>query len=60
MLALMLDPIYKYMHLVMIYVGLDNVTTLVVEYDQELLLPLLMEVYKLLMLIIVEELDASN
>jgi hypothetical protein len=60
MLALMLDPIYKSMHLVMIYVGLDNVTTLVVEYDQELLLPLLMEVYKLLMLIIVEELDASS
>jgi hypothetical protein len=44
----------------MTYVGLDNATTLVAEYDQELLLPLLMEVYKLSMLVIVEELDASN
>jgi hypothetical protein len=44
----------------MIYVGLNNVTTLVVEYDHELLLPLLMEVYKLSMLVIVEELDASS
>ncbi len=60
MLTLMLDPIYKSMHLVMIYVGLNNVTTQIVEYDHELLLPLLMEVYKLSMLVIVEELDASS
>ncbi len=60
MLALMLDPIYKSMHLVMTYVGLDNATILVAEYDQELLLPLLMEVYKLSMLVIVEEFDASS
>jgi hypothetical protein len=60
MLTLMLDPIYKSMHLVMTYVGLNNVTTLVVEYDHELLLPLLMEVYKLSTLVIVEELDASS
>jgi hypothetical protein len=44
----------------MICVGLDNVTTLVAKYDQELLLPLLMEVYKLSMLVIVEELDAFS
>lgn len=36
MLTLMLDPIYKSMDLVMTYVGLDNATTLVAEYDQEL------------------------
>jgi hypothetical protein len=42
------------MHLIMTYVGLDNATTLVAKYDRELLLPLLMEVYKLSMLVIVE------
>ncbi len=56
MLTLMLDPIYKSMQLDMTYVGLDDATTLVAEYDQKLLLPLLMEVYKLSMLVIVEKL----
>ncbi len=45
----MLDPIFKSMCLIMMYVGHDNVVTLVVEYGNELLLPLLMEVCKLLM-----------
>ncbi len=46
LLPLMLDPIFKSMCLVMMYVGHDNVVALVVEYDNELLLPLLMEVCK--------------
>jgi len=54
----MLDPRYKSMHLVMTYVGCDNVVVLVVEYDHELLLLLLMEVYKLSMPIIIKEFDA--
>jgi hypothetical protein len=54
----MLDPRYKSMHLVTTYVGCDNVVVLVVEYDQELLLLLLMEVYKLSMPIIIKEFDA--
>jgi hypothetical protein len=33
MLTLMLDPIYKSMRLVTIYVGHNNVIVLVVEYD---------------------------
>ncbi len=60
MLTLMLDPIYKSMRLVTIYVGHNNAIILVVEYDQELLLPLLMEVDKLAMLVIVDKLDASS
>ncbi len=54
----MLDPRYKSMCLVKTYVGCDNVIVLVVEYDQELLLLLLMEVYKLSMPIITKEFDA--
>jgi hypothetical protein len=54
----MLNPRYKSMHLVTTYVGCDNVVVLVVEYDQELLLLLLMEVYKLSMPIIIKEFDA--
>jgi hypothetical protein len=38
--------------------GRDNVVALVVEYDQKLLLPLLIEVYKLSMVVIDKELDA--
>jgi hypothetical protein len=50
MLALMLDPHFKSMQLVTMYLGQENVVALVVEYDDELLLPLVTEVAKLLML----------
>jgi hypothetical protein len=43
--ALML-PKFKFMRLVSIYMGHDNATILVVAYDELVLLPLLMEVYK--------------
>jgi hypothetical protein len=33
MLTLMLDPIYKSMHLITMYVGHENAIVLVVEYD---------------------------
>jgi hypothetical protein len=58
MLTLMVDPKYKFVYIVMTYVGSDNVVALVVEYDQKLLLPLLIEFYKLSMEVIVKELDA--
>ncbi len=45
-LALMLDPKFKSMRLVSIYMGHDNGAILVVAYDELVLLPLLMEVYK--------------
>jgi hypothetical protein len=45
------------MHLVRTYAGCDNVVVLVVEYDWKLLFPLLMEVYKLSMPIIIKEFD---
>ncbi len=56
-LVLILDPRYKSMHLVRTYAGCDNVVVLVVEYDWKLLFPLLMEVYKLSMPIIIKEFD---
>jgi hypothetical protein len=40
----------------MTYVGCNNVVALIVEYDQNLLLPLLIEVYKFSMVVIVKEL----
>jgi hypothetical protein len=49
MLALMLDPRYKNMHLVIIYLVMKNIATLVVNYDEQLFLLLLLEVYKGLM-----------
>lgn len=54
MLVLMLDPIFKSMHLLNIYASCDNVIVLIVAYDEELL-PFLMEVYMFSMLSIVEE-----
>jgi hypothetical protein len=44
--ALMLDPKFKSMRLVSIYMGHDNATIIVVAYDELVLLSLLMEVYK--------------
>jgi hypothetical protein len=49
MLALMLDPCFKNMLLVVMYLGWENVDVLVIEHDDELLLPLLVEATKLLM-----------
>jgi hypothetical protein len=43
--------------LVITYLGPENVTIVVLEYDEKLLLPLLMEVNKLLMLTNVEEIE---
>lgn len=45
-LTLMLTPIFKSMCLVCTYVGHENVSLLVAAYDEQMLLPLLMEVYK--------------
>jgi hypothetical protein len=43
------------MQLVNTYAGHENATNVVVEHDQKLLLPLLLEAYKLLMFLKVEE-----
>jgi hypothetical protein len=48
MLAFMFDPCFKNMQLVTMYLGQENVVVLVVDYDDELLLPLLTEIAKLL------------
>jgi hypothetical protein len=49
MLALILDSRFKSMQLVTMYLGWENAISLVVEYDDEVLLPLLVKVAKLLM-----------
>jgi hypothetical protein len=49
MLALMLDPKDKNMHLVIIYLVMKTIATLVIDYDEQLFLLLLLEVYKGLM-----------
>lgn len=49
MLAFMLDPTYKNMHLVIIYLVMKTIATLIVDYDEQLFLLLLLEVYKGLM-----------
>lgn len=49
MLALMLDPKYKNMHLVIIYLVMKTTPTLVVVYDEQLFLLILLQVYKGLM-----------
>lgn len=46
MLALMLDPRFKGLGLVRDYVGADKVVVIVLEYDNMVLLPLLMQCYK--------------
>ncbi len=45
-LALMWDPKFKSMCLLCIYVGHENALVLIAAYDEQTLLPLLMEVYK--------------
>jgi hypothetical protein len=49
MLVLMFDPRFKNMHLVTMFLGRENANVAVVEYDEKLLLPLLMMANKLLM-----------
>jgi hypothetical protein len=49
MLALMLDHGYKNMCLITSYLGHEVATNLVVNYNEKLLLPLLLEAYKVLM-----------
>jgi hypothetical protein len=49
MLALILDPIYKSMWLVITYLGCETIIALVTNYDEQLLLPLPLEVYKVFM-----------
>ncbi len=49
MLVLMLDPRCKKMYLVSIFLGCETTTTLIAKCDEQLLLPLFLEVYKLLM-----------
>jgi len=58
MLALMLDPRFKNMCLVTMFLNHENAIVMVAEYDENLLLPLLTEVNRLLMLARIEE--ASN
>jgi hypothetical protein len=55
MLALMLDPRFKCMCLVTMSLSRENAIAVVVEYDENLLLPLIMEANKLLMPNRVEE-----
>jgi hypothetical protein len=42
----MLDPKYKNTHLVITYLGHEAISTLVADYDEQLLLLLLLETYK--------------
>ncbi len=53
----MFDPWFKSLHLVFGYLGHGIVVVMVVEYDEKLLLPLIMEVSKLLMVNKVEVLE---
>jgi hypothetical protein len=55
MLALMFDPRSKSMHLVTMFLGCENTTIIIVKYDENLLVPLLMEANKLLILDRVEK-----
>jgi hypothetical protein len=49
MLALVLDPRFKSMRLVTMFMGHEDVTFVIVEYDEKLLIFLLMEIIKFLM-----------
>jgi hypothetical protein len=49
MLALILDPMYKSMWLVITYLGFETIIAVVANYDEQLLLPLPLEVYKVFM-----------
>jgi hypothetical protein len=60
MLALMLDPKYRNVKLVNIYLHCEIVATLIIEYDKQLLLPLLLEAYNLLTSNRVQDLEKST
>jgi hypothetical protein len=49
MLVLMLNPRFKSLQLVTSYIGHDKTSALVVQYDVGLLLPLLIQCYKIFM-----------
>lgn len=51
----MLDPRLKNMHLITLYVSCENALRLVVDYDSQLLLPLLLSLFKSLMLNVIKE-----
>lgn len=51
----MLNPKFSSMYLIITYVGWSIALVLVVAYDEWLLLPLLVECYKFLMLIMLDE-----
>ncbi len=57
MLALMLDPRFKSMKLITIFLGHENVVVIIVEYDQQLMLLLLTKTTKLLMHASVEKVE---
>jgi hypothetical protein len=46
MLALMLDSRFKNMQFIISYLGRENASTLVSQYDEQLMLPLLIQCYK--------------
>jgi hypothetical protein len=53
----MFDPRFKIMKLITIFLGCENGVVIVAKYDQQLLLPLLIETTKLLMLANVEKVE---
>jgi hypothetical protein len=55
MLVFTLDPKVKNMCLITLYVGCNNITNLVTNYDSQLLLFFLVEFYKSLMPTTIEE-----
>ncbi len=57
MLVLMLDPRFKNMRLIIVFLGYENVDVIIVKYNQQLLLPLLTKTTKLLMHVSVEEVE---
>jgi hypothetical protein len=52
---LMLNPRLKNMHLITLSVSCENALRSIVGHDSQLLLPLLVESFKLVMLIAIEE-----
>ncbi len=55
MLAFILDPRFKSLQLVINYVGCEVAYALVVQNDEQLLLPLLIQCYKMLILFVCDE-----
>jgi hypothetical protein len=55
MLAFILDPRFMSLQLVINYVGCEVAYALVVQNDEQLLLPLLIQCYKMLILFVCDE-----